>query len=291
MRDIFKLVKLIILQMDDTENKDHEKGFIDTKKLIAEFLGVFALTYIGCWVVVYRDINEIQSAGVAFAHGLTITVFTWITLDISGSHFNPAITLAMIVNNKIEWSLGIFYILTHFIGGMAGAGFIYIQMTDHMITTVEEKSVIGIPKPGSPHYDVSGFWAELLGTFFISYVYMALFVDCHKKKSPDWYPMVMGMMVYICMLTLGEISGGAFNPARAMGPAIMSGQIGNIQINQFFGAFIGGVLGSVFYSSVFMDENNEDDEEIEISEMGDSSVDDSLMREYVMPPQSNENDS
>ena len=271
--------------MEGISKKVEADGFVDTKKLITEFLGIFALTFIGSWVIVYKDINEILTTGVAFTHGLTITVFTWITLDVSGSHFNPAITLALIINKKIEWSLGIFYIITHFLGAMAGAGFIYIQMTDQMSAIVEEKSVIGIPKPGSPHYDVSGFWAELLGTFFITYTYMALFIDCGKKKSADWYPIAMGMIYFICMVTIGEVSGGAFNPARAMGPAIMASEYGSIQMNQFFGAFIGGILGSIFYSSIFIDEED-DEEHMDITQSGAGSngpLTDSAMKEYIMP--------
>lgn len=243
--------------MKDEKKQDADsQAFMDTKKLITEFMGSFALTYIGSWSIIYRDISEIQHMGVALAHALTVTVFTWITLDVSGSHFNPAISLAMIVNSKMEWSLGVFYILTQFLGALAGAGFIYIQMTETMTNLVEEKSVLGIPKPGSPHYDVSGMWAELLGTFFLAYVYFALFVY-RGKRSIDYYPLAMGMMIFVCNLTLGEVSGGAFNPARALGPAIMAGQVGDVQVNQLFGGFIGGILGSIFYRSIFVDEEGD----------------------------------
>jgi len=269
------------MEVKKNENEAVEKGFIDTKKLITEFLGIFALTYIGSWTIVYKDMNEITTMGVAFIHGLTITVFTWITLDVSGSHFNPAISLAMIINKKIEWSLGMFYIITHFLGGIVGAGFIYIQMTDNMMNMVKEKSIIGIPKPGSPHYDVSGFWAELIGTFFLTYLFMAMNIHLTKKKNQDWYPMGIGLMYYICKLTLGEISGGSFNPARAMGPAIMAGTIGATQMNQVFGPLIGGILGAVFYSSIYMDERSEDDDD------DDDGMNDSEVREYIMPSENN----
>lgn len=271
------------METKKSDSKEEGQGFIDTKKLITEFLGIFALTYIGSWCIVYKDMNEITHFGVAFVHGLTITVFTWITLDVSGSHFNPAITLAMIINKKIEWSLGMFYIITHFLGGIVGAGFIYIQMTDRMAAIVEEKSIIGVPKPGSPHYDVSGFWAELFGTFFLTYVFMGMNIHLTKKKNQDWFPMGIGLIYFVCKLTIGEISGGAFNPARAMGPAIMTGSIGSTQINQFFGAFIGGILGSVFYSSIYMDERDEDDED-------DDTLDNSEMKEYIMPSEGNKNE-
>lgn len=268
------------------ELEEVKKGFIDTKKLITEFLGIFALTYIGSWVIVYKDMNEISPAGVALVHGLTITVFTWITLDVSGSHFNPAITLAMIITKKIEWSLGMFYIITHFIGGIVGAGFIYIQLTDNMSTVIAEKSIIGIPKPGSPHYDVSGFWAEVIGTFFLTYVFMAMNIHITRKKNQDWYPMGIGIMYFVCKLTLGELSGGAFNPARGLGPAIMAGTIGETQINQVFGGFIGAILGAVFYSSVYMDERDEDDDDDDY----DEEMEDSDVREYIMPSENTKNE-
>ena len=274
------------MEVDKQEKDDVQQGFVDTKKLITEFLGIFALTYIGSWTIVYKDMNEISNMATALSHGLTITVFTWITLDVSGSHFNPAITLAMIINKKIEWSLGMFYIITHFLGGIVGAGFIYIQLTDRMTTMIEEKSIIGIPKPGSPHYDISGFWAELLGTFFLSYTFMAMNIHLTKKKNQDWFPMGIGMIYFICKFTLGEISGGAFNPARAMGPAIMAGSIGSVQINQVFGSFIGGILGAVFYSSIYMDERDEDDDDDDIED----EFEDSEMKEYIMPTENTNNE-
>ena len=275
------------MEAKKTNENEETQGFIDTKKLITEFLGIFALTYIGSWCIVYHDMNEITHFGVSFIHGLTITVFTWITLDVSGSHFNPAITLAMIITKKIEWSLGMFYIITQFLGGIVGAGFIYIQMTERMASIIEEKSIIGIPKPGSPHYDVSGFWAELFGTFFLTYVFMAMNIHMTKKKNIDWYPMGIGLMYFICKLTIGEISGGAFNPARAMGPAIMTGSIGSVQINQFFGSFIGGILGSVFYSSIYMDERDPEDDE---DEDEDDNMNESEMKEYIKPSENTKNE-
>ena len=276
------------MELKKSENEEPQQGFLDTKKLITEFLGIFALTYIGSWCIVYKDMNEITNMAVSFVHGLTITVFTWITLDVSGSHFNPAITLAMIINNKIEWSLGMFYIITHFLGGIVGAGFIYIQMTDNMMTMVEEKSIIGIPKPGSPHYDISGFWAELFGTFFLTYVFMAMNIHLTKKKNQDWFPMGIGLMYYVCRLTLGEVSGGAFNPARAMGPAIMAGSIGSVQMNQVFGSFIGGILGAVFYSSIYMDEREEDDDDEDFQD--ENAMKESEMKEYIMPTENSKNE-
>jgi glycerol uptake facilitator-like aquaporin len=269
--------------MEKSQIEKNQEGFVDTKKLIVEFMGVFAFTYVGCWVIVFRDLNNIATPGVAFIHGLTLTVFSWITLDISGAQFNPAITLGLIVTKKIEWSLGVFYMVAQFFGALVGGGFIYIQMTEHMMNTVADKSIIGIALPGSLHYSVSGIWCELLGGFFLSYCYMALVIHQTRHKDYNWYPMVQGFMYMTMNCTIGELSGGAFNPAKALGPAIMAGANGHVQFNQLIGSFIGGILGCVFYSSIYMEE---DDEELLNNTSDDNNKDqlrNSEVEKFMMP--------
>ena len=272
--------------MEKSNLSRSEDGFVDTKKLIVEFMGTFAFTYIGCWVIVFRDLNEIQTPGVSFIHGLTLTVFSWITLDISGSQFNPAITLGLVVTKKMEWSLGVFYMIAQFFGAFAGAGFIYIQMTERMMSLVEDKSVIGISKPGSLHYSVSGIWCEIIGAFYLSYCYMSLVIHKTKDKDYNWYPMVQGFLFMMSCCTIGELSGGAFNPAKAIGPAIMAGENGSVQMNQLIGSFIGGILGCVFYSSIYMEENEDEEEEQQTNNNPDQ-LRDSEVEQFVMPSKNN----
>ena len=88
-----------------------------------------------------------------------------------------------------------------------------------------EKSIIGIPYPGGV-YDGSEFLAEMIGTFFITYVFMACWFNGLKSGNKDegnYASAGISLMIYICSMCLGELSGGGFNPARSLGPALISG--------------------------------------------------------------------
>ncbi len=87
---------------------------------------------------------------------------------------------------------------------------------------------MGIPYPGGV-YEGSEFWAETLGTFFITYVFMAMTIDNNQKIDKKHLPLVLGLVVYVVKATLGELSGGSFNPARTLGPGIISGSIGTLE--------------------------------------------------------------
>lgn len=231
------------------------------KKLFAEFLGTFTLTYIGSWAIIFSDIDELGSDSVGFAHGVTLTIFTWILHRNSGAHFNPAVTLGMIVIRKINWSTGMFYIIVQFLGAICAALFIQAQLGVEIADAISEKSLIGLPRPDSGIYNVSGMWTELFGTFVLVYVYCAFNVDHAKTRPLEVFPVAIGFAYFLCYITVGDVSGGGFNPARALGPAIIIGKMGNTQFMQFFGPLAGAVLAALLYKLIFVDEDDEDEEE------------------------------
>ena len=249
----------------ELKKKDKGSKTLDKiRKLFCEFLGTFTFTYIGSWAIIFGDIDELGDEAVGFAHGIILVIFTWLFYPISGAHFNPAITLGMIIIRKIEWSLGMFYIIIQFLGAITGAIFLTSQLSFEIKEAILDKSLIGLPRPDSPHYDVSGLWTELFGTFFIMYTYMTFAVDKNKKRPIEVFPFALGMMYFICYITLGDVSGGGFNPARTLGPAMTIGKMGNTQFMQFFGPLSGGMLGAFIYRKIFIDEDDEDEEDDEI---------------------------
>ena len=159
-----------------------EQSLIDIKKLIVEFIGTFMLTYVGSWAIIYSDLNSITRNGVALAHALVLTCFIWFGVSISGAHYNPAITLATVIVKRVDYTSALFYIMSQFLGALVASGFIFIQLNADIVDMIKEKSVMGIPKPGNNTYEVSGMWGEVLGTFFLTYVFMATCVDTNNKK-------------------------------------------------------------------------------------------------------------
>jgi MIP family channel proteins len=226
------------------------------------------LTYTGSWAIIFEDIDDLGDEGTGFAHGIALAILTWACWKVSGAHFNPAVTLGMVVIRKIEWSVGIFYMITQFIAGIFAGYMIDIQITDQIRLMISNLSLLGLPRADSGQFDVSGIWIEMFGTFVLVYVYSTFMVDTKKGKPIEVFPFTIGMIYFLCYITIGDVSGGGFNPARALGPAIAIGKVGNTQFIQFFGPLIGGIMGALVYHKVFIDEDDTDEDvEVDMDEI------------------------
>ena len=91
---------------------------MNTKNLVAEFIGTFALIFIGAGALAIGSANLL---GVALAHGLVIVVFIYAYGHLSGTHINPAVTLGLLIAGEIEFVAAIGYWIVQFLGGILGA--------------------------------------------------------------------------------------------------------------------------------------------------------------------------
>lgn len=228
--------------------------FIDIKSLILELLGTMGLTYIACWTVIFIDLNNLSRLGWATAHALSLLSFSLLAHKKSGAHFNPAITISLLILKKIEITTAAFYVMAQFLGSFIASGFVFIQINDVITDMIKEKSIMGIPTPFGV-YDGPEFLAELVGSFFIAYVFMATYVDSNKNRIRGIGPVSVSFMYFLCLMTLGELSGGGFNPARSIGPAIVSGVVGNLQLVHVVAPVVGAILAAIIYNSVFIDDD------------------------------------
>ena len=238
-------------------SKQKTQPTINSQKLIVEFVGTFAFSYIGIWATIGHDINILTVNALSLAHALALIVFTWFGFSTSGAHYNPAITMALVVVNRIDWTTALFYIIAQLLAGIVSAGFVFIQASDTLLSQIADKSVLGIPTPGSSNYEINGIWGESFGTFFIMYVYMAVFMDSKGVGGKEVGGAAIGVMLYLTMVTIGEISGGGFNPARSLGPAIVAGHNNSNLFILLIGPIIGSVLGAIIYASVFIDDEED----------------------------------
>lgn len=94
------------------------------RKYFAEFMGTFMLVFIGTSVVTIGNTTAtpVGPLGIGMAFGLVITIMAITVGGISGGHFNPAVTLAMVINRRLDMREGLFYVVSQFIGGIVGAG-------------------------------------------------------------------------------------------------------------------------------------------------------------------------
>lgn len=237
------------------------KNQMNTQKMIVEAMGTFSLTYIGSWSIIHSNLNAITQSGVGLAHALILTIFMWFGLDISGAHYNPAITIALVIIKQMDWYTAMLYIASQFLGGLAGAALIYIQLNSNVMGMIKEMSVMGIPRPFSNAYEVSGFWGEFLGTYLLMFIYMSTCCLARSKRVSGIGAAAVGFTYYIVIMTIGELSGAGLNPARSLGPAVIVGRIEKDQFIQFFGPLMGAVLAAVFYKFIYIEDEEDIKEE------------------------------
>lgn len=241
--------------------KAKPKNLVDTQKLLLEFIGTFSLTYVSSWTLIYTDLNSMTRNGVGLAQALVLTGFIWFGLNISGAHYNPALTIALVVIKQINWYTAMFYVASQFLGALVGAAFIYIQLNSEIMNLIKDKSIMGIPKPTSSTYEVSGIWGEILGTYLLMYVYMATCSPANIKRVSGIGGAAVGFTLYVIIMTVGELSGGGFNPAKSLAPAVIMGNIEKDQFIQFFGPIIGAVLAAMLYKYIFVEDEEDLKEE------------------------------
>jgi len=173
------------------------------KKYIAEFIGTFFLVLtVGCTIIP-------GAAGVIapLAIGGALMVMVYAGGHISGGHFNPAVTLAVFVRGRCEAKDVIPYWVAQFLAGVAAA-LVAVFLVGKSGTPMEIKNV------------PAAFVAEFLFTFALAYVVVNS-ATSKDTANNSFYGLAIGMTVMVGAFSVGAISGGAFNPAVALGAAVM----------------------------------------------------------------------
>ncbi len=173
------------------------------QKYIAEFIGTFFLVLtVGCTIIP-------GAAGVIapLAIGGALMVMVYAGGHISGGHFNPAVTLAVFVRGRCETKDVIPYWVAQFLAGVAAA-LVAVFLVGKSGTPMEIKNV------------PAAFVAEFLFTFALAYVVVNS-ATSKDTANNSFYGLAIGMTVMVGAFSVGAISGGAFNPAVAVGVAVM----------------------------------------------------------------------
>ena len=206
------------------------------KKYITEIIGTFFLVLI------------IGLTGNPIAIGLGLAVLVYMGAHISGAHYNPAVTLAMYINDQIDIKESGKYVASQLIGSVI-AVFILTELGQDSFSVVSKTTEIQ-----------SFFVAEILFTFLL--VFVILNVALNKDlKGNQFYGLAIGLTVTAGAFSVGDISGAVFNPAVSFGPSLMSfidpQVIGdNVSSSDFFVYFLitgitGSVLASYLYKKIF----------------------------------------
>ena len=215
------------------------------RHFIAEFVGVFALVFVGSGAIMMARHTNAATPLIlaATAHGLILAVMVTATMRISG-HLNPAVTLAFLVTRRIEPLMAAIYICAQILGAIAAA---------YALKATVPADLFAAMRGGgqSIALDVTatqGFVLEMIATFFLAFVVFGTAVDPNAPKVGGF---AIGLTVAADILAIGPLTGGSMNPARSLGPAVASGVFEG-QVVYWAGPILGAIAAAVLYDQLFL---------------------------------------
>jgi aquaporin Z len=227
------------------------------KKLAAEFLGTFWLVFCGCGYVLFGPTfgngTAISTLGIAVTFGLTVVTMAYAVGNISGGHFNPAVSVGMAVGGRLPVSDLIGYIIVQVVAGIVAGGVLYLIATGKSDFTIGNFASNGYGEASPGHYSMlSGLIIEVVMTGFFIFVILA---TTSPKAPAGFAPLAIGLTLTVIHLGSLPITGTSVNPARSTGTAVFADGPALSQLWLFWVApIVGGILGALVWKALFGDE-------------------------------------
>src|SRR5437762_5284951 len=212
--------------------------------LLAEFIGSFALTFIGIMAIHHAPTLSpgIGLLTVALAHGLILSVMVTAAMPTSGGHFNPAVTVGFLITGKIKPVAGIGYIVIQLLGGVVAALAVYAIFGGGEIGAAVVKS--GTPDVAKDVGAGTALLCEIIATFFLVFVIWGSAADPRARNVGGF---AIGLTIAADILAVGPITGASMNPARSFGPTLIGSwaETGEILWNHHWIYWVGPIIGAV----------------------------------------------
>jgi MIP family channel proteins len=215
------------------------------RHFVAEFVGTFALVFVGGAAIMAAAATQMQSAvvSIAFAHGIILAVLVSATMRISG-HLNPAVTIGFLAARRIDAFMAGVYIAAQIMAAILAAYALKAFLPDALTSATR----LGGQAISSDISAGQAIGLEAIVTFMLTFVVFGTAVD---PKSPRIGGLAIGATVTAGILAIGPFTGGSFNPARSFGPAVASG-IFEGQAVYWIGPIVGSVAAAVLYDMLFL---------------------------------------
>jgi len=223
------------------------------KRLAAEFFGTFWLVFGGCGSAVFAATFPelgIGFVGVSLAFGLTVLTMAYAVGHVSGGHFNPAVTLGLLVAGRIPAKDVLPYIVSQVVGAMAAGALLYLIASGKAGFDVSA----GFATNGFGQHSPGGY--SLASAAIIEVVMTAFFLIIilgvtHKNAPMGFAPLAIGLALTLIHLISIPITNTSVNPARSTGVALMQGGWALSQLWLFWVApLIGGALGALIHRTL-----------------------------------------
>jgi aquaporin Z len=212
------------------------------RRAAAEFVGTFALIFVGVGsLTAARTLTD-----VGLAHGLVIAVMVSSVGHISGGHFNPAVTLGFFITRRIAPLLAVVYWITQFGAAILAALLLKWVLPSAAVTTIK----LGVPALGQSVGVGEGLVIEAVLTFFLVWVFFATAAD-PRGAFKAIAGLAIGFTITFDILIAGALTGGAMNPARAVGPMLVDGRWTDFWI-WIVGPLAGGAVAALLYELLYL---------------------------------------
>ena len=208
---------------------------MNTRKLIAEAVGTFILVALGSMSIIAVGASTTSPSLVVIPIGFGLGLLAAIAVSghVSGGHFNPAVTLGALLDKRIDVADAVSYVIAQVLGAVAASGFI-LALTGRREFVVATKNMPGIS-------DMGAFAVEVV----LTAIFIAVILTVTKRAAE--HAMMVIPLTLLAIHAVGiPFSGASVNPARALGPALVSTDFAAIWI-YLTAPFVGAVLGWLVY--------------------------------------------
>ncbi|MBC8524441.1 MAG: aquaporin [Chlorobium phaeobacteroides] len=187
---------------------------------IAEAIGTFALVFAGCGAIIVNDLfgAQLGHTGISMVFGLIVMAMIYSIGNISGAHINPAVTLGFFFAGRIKKDEILPYISSQVFGAILAAGLLKLLFSTH------DSLGATLPSGGI----INAFVLEIILSFFLMFVILNVSTG-HTEKG-IMAGVAIGGTVALEALMGGPVSGASMNPARSIGPALVSGNLSTLWI-------------------------------------------------------------
>lgn len=221
------------------------------KKCVAEALATFLLCFIGAGsIVADAAFGGVGLLAIAIAHGLALSVAVSATMNVSGAHINPAVTVVMLITRRMTLGNGAAYIVSQLIGAtVGGAAVLMIFQGIPGGGDAIAATGLGTPAPGAGVSAGTALLTEVTLTFLLVFVIFGTAID---SRAPAVGGFAIGLAVAANTLMGGPISGASMNPARTFGPGLVGG-VWDAHWVYWVGPIVGALLAGLLYHYVILD--------------------------------------
>jgi aquaporin Z len=204
------------------------------KKLLAELLGTFTLVFAGTGAIMINAASQggITHAGVALVFGLVVLAMIHTFGDVSGAHFNPAVTLAFAAAGRLAWRDASGYLAAQAAGALAASSLLHFLFP-------QDSTFLGATLPAGDVMQSFVLEAVLTGILMLT----ILSVSTGAKEKGVTAGIAIGAVIALEAMFAGPVSGASMNPARSLAPALVSGHLEHLWI--YLTAPVLGALAAV----------------------------------------------